>query len=315
MTKSRVFVFVATLTTFLLVACKPSVPSQYIAPDELEEVLYDYYVSQAMADVKNDDGRMGYHRRMYFLAVLKKHGLTEAEFDSSMVYYYRRADYLRKIYSHLQERMEREVSGTTVTSVVHKYRIGGDTADIWRDKRATMLCPSIPYNRYDFELKADTSFRKGDSYLLTFNTDFLYQSGSKDATVCVAVKYENDSIATFYQNVTFSGLAQLRIPPEKNEKVRNMRGFFYLDRGRDESSTLKLMFLNNIQFLRMRSQKESVSKGDTISQQTTPKDSLGVKKIPMIQPQSMPPQQLHKRDDIKKAQIDKHIMPKEEKRL
>ena len=40
MTKSRVFVFVATLTTFLLVACKPSVPSQYIAPDELEEVLY-----------------------------------------------------------------------------------------------------------------------------------------------------------------------------------------------------------------------------------------------------------------------------------
>ena len=130
MTKSRVFVFVATLTTFLLVACKPSVPSQYIAPDELEEVLYDYYVSQAMADVKNDDGRMGYHRRMYFLAVLKKHGLTEAEFDSSMVYYYRRADYLRKIYSHLQERMEREVSGTTVTSVVHKYRIGGDTADI-----------------------------------------------------------------------------------------------------------------------------------------------------------------------------------------
>ena len=91
---------------------------------------------------------------------------------------------------------EREVSGTTVTSVVHKYRIGGDTADIWRDKRATMLCPSIPYNRYDFELKADTSFRKGDSYLLTFNTDFLYQSGSKDATVCVAVKYENHSIAT-----------------------------------------------------------------------------------------------------------------------
>ena len=94
-----------------------------------------------------------------------------------------------------------------------------------------------------------------------------------------------------------------------------MRGFFYLDRGRDESSTLKLMFLNNIQFLRMRSQKESVSKGDTISQQTTPKDSLGVKKIPMIQPQSMPPQQMHKRDDIKKARIDEHIMPKEEKRL
>ena len=48
-----------------------------------------------------------------------------------------------------------------------------------------MLVPSVPYNRFDFEVKADTSFRKGDTYLLSFDTNFIYQSGSKDAVLRV----------------------------------------------------------------------------------------------------------------------------------
>ena len=74
----------------MLLACKPTVPGEYISPDDMVDVLYDYYVSQAMADQDTKDGKMGYNRRVYFLAVLKKHGVTEAEFDSSMVYYHRR---------------------------------------------------------------------------------------------------------------------------------------------------------------------------------------------------------------------------------
>lgn len=250
-------IFLVSSFSMMLLACKPTVPGEYISPDDMVDVLYDYYVSQAMADQDTKDGKMGYNRRVYFLAVLKKHGVTEAEFDSSMVYYHRRADYLRKIYAGVQQRMGEQTSGAAVSEIRKRYVAGGDTADIWRDAKFNILSPAIPYNRMDFTVKADTAFRKGDTYLLTFDTNYLYQSGTKDATVFIAVRYANDSIASFTQHVSSSGLTQLRVSPNNNDMVRDIRGFIYLDKGRDESSTLKMMFIDNIQFLRMRKPKET----------------------------------------------------------
>lgn len=259
MTIRQVKVFFFTIAAIAAVGCKPTVPSKYISPDEMEDVLYDYYMSQAMANMDAKDGRMEYNRRTYFLAVLKKHDLTEAQFDSSMVYYYRRADYLRKIYARLEDRINAEAEGTAASSQRRRFISSIDTADIWRDKKAFMLVPSVPYNRFDFEVKADTSFRKGDTYLLSFDTNFIYQSGSKDAVLYLAVRYDNDSVASYSQNVMSSGYTQMRVVPNNEHAVRDFRGFVYLDKGRDESSTLKLMFLKNIQMLRMRKQKDKES--------------------------------------------------------
>lgn len=282
-TGRRIGTFFAAAISLLLLGCKPSVPSEYISPGDMEDLLYDYYLSQAMADIDTKDGRMGYNRRLYFLSVLKKHGVTEAEFDSSMVYYYSRADYMRKIYANLQERIDEETTGAAAAEMRKRFVVGGDTADVWREKKAFFLTPAVPYNRVDFTVKADTAFRKGDTYLLTFDTNFLYQSGTKDATIYMAVRYATDSIASYTRTVSMTGITELRVTPNDDEMVRDIRGFIYLDRGRDETSTLKMMFVNNIQFLRMRKQKDkgtpslsngspTVAKGDSAARQRS--DSL-----------------------------------------
>ena len=45
-----VFLFLVLLT-----ACSPKVPSEYIQPDDMEDILYDYHVAQAMA-IENRQG-------------------------------------------------------------------------------------------------------------------------------------------------------------------------------------------------------------------------------------------------------------------
>ena len=82
----------------LFVACKPGTPSQYIQPDEMEDILVEYYMAKAMAQQNPSQDEREYNIAMYAEAVLKKRGLTEAEFDSSMVYYTRHADLLHSIY-------------------------------------------------------------------------------------------------------------------------------------------------------------------------------------------------------------------------
>ena len=86
---------IVILFLVLLAACTPKVPSEYIQPDDMEDLLYDYFVSQSMAREEENNGSSrvtDYRRELYFDAVLKKYDLTRAEFDSSLVYYYTRAE-------------------------------------------------------------------------------------------------------------------------------------------------------------------------------------------------------------------------------
>ncbi len=253
-------------------SCKPTVPGEYIQPDELEEILYDYHLSQAMAYQRNTDGEyiFGnapiYTRNYLYYAVLKKHGITEAEFDSSLVYYYNRADKLHKIYSHISERMEKEALGLGANigaiSQYSQYSADGDTANIWKENNSALLTPAAPYNRLDFKIECDSTFKKGDSFLFNFMADFIYQGGTKDAILYIAVKYDNDSISTHFTRISVSGLSQLRIPG-CSDKIKEIQGFIYLSKGNDDSNTLKLMFINQIQFIRFHSKEQQENQEDT----------------------------------------------------
>lgn len=243
----------------LVVGCKPTVPSDYIQPNDMGDILYDYYVSKAMA-YQSDD--YAFNRVAYSEAVLKKHGVTRAEFDSSLVYYYTHADQLGKIYTNVSERIGDEAKRLGASVAEGEYTrltANGDTANIWKDATSALLMPMAPYNRIDFAMRADSTFRRGDSFSLNCTTDFMFQSGTKDALIYVAVTYKNDSIATSYTHVSNSGNSSLRIPANDEADIKEIRGFFYLAQGSDNSNTQKLMFLTNIHLVRFH----KVDKKDT----------------------------------------------------
>ena len=236
----------------LLLSCKPTIPAGIIQPDEMEDVLYDYHVAEAMA--KNDYGsNVDLKRNAYFLSVLKKHQISEADFDSSLVYYYSRLDKLIEIYNHVNERLGTEASrvGAAVGEISHysQYGSSGDTANIWSTPTDLLLIPYAPDNRFNFTLKADTTFRLGDSFMFQFMTETIWQSGSHSAVVCLTARYDNDSITQHYSTVSTSGITQVRVPSNKKSMLKDLRGFIYL--GNDASADLRrLMFVSQIQLIR-----------------------------------------------------------------
>ena len=122
------------LLLVLVVACKPSVPSEYIQPDDMEDILYDYHVAMAMARQGSKEHDM--NRELYFQSVLRKHGITEAEFDSSLVYYYSHVYRLKDIYTQVNNRLSDEAASLGVAvgeiSRYSQYSETGDTANIWK---------------------------------------------------------------------------------------------------------------------------------------------------------------------------------------
>lgn len=289
--EGKVLHIVCMAALLLAVGCKPGVPGDVIQPDDMEDILYDYYVSQGMASVPGPGlGHEEYQRDLYFNAVLKKHRVTRAEFDSSLVYYYTRADYFVKIYKNVQERLSDEALSLGASEgEVERFTaqsLSSDTANVWEGVRSALLVPYAPYNRLQFVQKADTSYRKGDSFMLAFKSDFLYQSGSKDAMVYLSVRYDNDSIVSQTTHFSVNGNTQVRISPV-NLKAKEVKGYIYLGIGSDKSPDLKMLFLSDLQLIKFRQQKKDENKAAA--------DSSSVKTdTTRVIPDSVRRQQMHK---------------------
>jgi hypothetical protein len=255
----------------LVLACKPTVPSEYIQPDEMEDILYDYHIAQAMSRT-SVGSEADLNKQVYLDAVLKKYGISEADFDSSLVYYYSRADRFKEIYSHVSERLNDEAkalgAGVGELNRYSQYSTTGDTANIWTNTSEVLLIPRPTQNRFDFTVKVDTTFHLGDSFMFQFMSEFLYQTGSKDAVVCVLTKYEGDSIIQTANHVSIAGLSQIRVPANRDKKLKEMSGYIYLSDGGDLSDTRKLMYVSQMQLIRFHD--KSINKTDG----TNKKDSV-----------------------------------------
>ena len=266
----------------LIAACKPGTPGKYIQPDDMEDILVEYYMARALA--QQDGGpyeERDYNTALYIEAVFKRHGITQAEFDSSLVYYYTRADRLDPIFERVTERLDEQalVLGASEGEIgkYAQYNATGDTANVWPDRTTCLLLPMPPYNRWEFNLDGDSTYRRGDELLLMFMSDYMFQTGSKNGLAYIAVDY-GDTVVGRNLHFSVSGLSQLRMPQDSTRTIRSVKGFFYLDGGRESSASTRLLFLSNVQLIRFHTRDEE-AETDSIPRDRhggrLPTDSVG----------------------------------------
>ena len=106
----------AVLLLLLLFSCAPSLPSSVLDEDEMTDVLVDFHLAQGMAEAQGDRPEVA--RYKYAQAVFRKHRITEAEFDSSMIYWSGRSEDFKHIYDNVVNRVRAQAErlGVEATS-------------------------------------------------------------------------------------------------------------------------------------------------------------------------------------------------------
>ncbi len=245
------------LVIFFSVACDDS-STVFIDQGEMENILYDYHLADAMA--QQADGGYDKNSLEYRAAVLRKYGVSQEKFDTSMVYYMRHTDRLHVMYEHIAERMQDEARRIGVDANAGSVTAMGDSANVWKGESALVLIPNQPYNLYSYDLKTDTTFHNGDRILLTFRSDFIFQDGVRDGVAMLAVVLNNDSVVSRTSHMSSSLPVTLQIDDSDSLGIKQIKGFFMLARNNEmnsSSTTLQLMSINGIQLLRVHSKANS----------------------------------------------------------
>ncbi len=244
-----------------LVGCKPALPDNVLSKDEMAEILYDYHLALAMA--RSEEGGDQGQSIAYREAVLKKHGVSSADFDSSMVYYVRHTELLEDVYKGLGDRLSNEITnmgGNGASGEFANLSATGDTANVWNLRPSMVLSTVKPFNYASFDIKVDSGFHKGDRLMLDFDAQFIYQDGMRDGIALLAVRFKNDSIAQSVVHVQNSQHYSAEITDQDSLGIKSVKGYFLLADGSSGSdspsrSTLKLMFLERIKLIRMHPKK------------------------------------------------------------
>nr|WP_293495477.1 DUF4296 domain-containing protein [Prevotella sp.] len=247
---------------FCVSSCKPSLPSGVLSKGKMTDILYDYHLALAMAHM-DDNGDKG-QSLAYREAVLRKHDVTSAEFDSSMVYYMRHTELLEDVYKDLTDRYNNEITAMGGSAKeggeFANLSATGDTANVWNLAASMVFMPVKPFNSTSFDIKVDSTFHKGDRLMLDFDAQFIYQDGMRNGVAMLAVQFGNDSIAQRTIMIQSTQHYSVELSDDDSLGIKSVKGYFMLmngDNGTDVSSqtTLKLMFLEHIKLIRMHPQK------------------------------------------------------------
>lgn len=247
---------------FCVSSCKPSLPSGVLSKGKMTDILYDYHLALAMAHM-DDNGDKG-QSLAYREAVLRKHDVTSAEFDSSMVYYMRHTELLEDVYKDLTDRYNNEITAMGGSAKeggeFANLSATGDTANVWNLATSMVFMPVQPFNSTSFDIKVDSTFHKGDRLMLDFDAQFIYQDGMRNGVAMLAVQFGNDSIAQRTIMIQSTQHYSVELSDADSLGIKSVKGYFMLMNGDDgtgvsSQTTLKLMFLEHIKLIRMHPQK------------------------------------------------------------
>jgi hypothetical protein len=216
--------------------------------------------------------------------------VTEAQLDSSLVFYYRHTEWLHDVYKNLAKRLDADAvslgASANELSQFGSISSQGDTATVWNYRQTAVLMPQAPYNTISFDVKADTAYHPGDKMILSFDTRFIYQDGSRNATAYLAVCYANDSIATQVVRMGGDMHYNVQLSDEKRLGIKSARGFIHLGRENTNSPSLRMLTVSNMKLMRMHTEppqdpdEEDAPGGQLVKPDTTVDKSIPVQGDP-----------------------------------
>jgi len=289
------------LSLVLFIACEEDRPSNILSQGKMEDVLYDYHLAQAMIDQLDIEEREKM-AQAYIDAVYEKYDITEAEFDSSLVYYNRNAKELNEIYANLRERYEdynRELSLATGNDVMTAYSQNGDTANIWSGAKLVMLKNKEGLNYSSFTFNSDSSFHRKDKFLLICNTILISETNnSSDSYVNIGltITYKDGKTTASTIRTSSTREMQLNVASNDDKDIQSVSGYFYYN---TDCESRNLAFVSNIGLVRMRTVVETPK---TIETDSISVDSTATKPELNIKHERLTPEQIRKQN-----QSENHI--------
>ncbi|MDR0233069.1 MAG: DUF4296 domain-containing protein [Dysgonamonadaceae bacterium] len=252
MLKQRIFIS-TLLFVLLLSACGKKVLSE----KKMEDVLFDIHLAEATISDNYRDFRNDEKKQELYAGIFKKHGITQEQFDTSLVWYGRNLDKYLIVYDNLTKRYATLAENiNTEIELQQKQAALSDLNQVyvWNGTTPVILTSLPGKNMVDFNLNLDTiQLSPKEYYEFAFNV-----LGIPDSTITPLVTLGiifPDTVFIERKTITDNGLFTISLPP-LDSITNNPTHLFGSIHIPPQKENVKIV-IYNINILRKKEQEET----------------------------------------------------------
>lgn len=265
----RRFFLIQSLLLLMFVGCSKT-PDYVISEDNMASLMVDIYKAEAMVEEESGKYTSDSLKLVIRQSVFLKHNISQEQFDTSLIWYAHHLDVYDKVYEDVVGQLNAELQElskndfTAVANVVNnnvkpsvpRFRMVGDTADIWERSRTWILLSGFAQNVIAFDNKPDKECMKGDKYELAFKL-VNPRNGMK---VFIGVEYKDGATSYIYRIANNSGWKHYKIQSDSLREVTRIFGYLSY-----ESKPTHTVFVDSVELL--RTHLDRATYGGTFAQQ------------------------------------------------
>ena len=210
----------ALLATTLLAACS-KVPDGILSEKKMQGVLTDMLLAEAMVNVDYNTYKSDTMKLALYESVFRKHDITQAVYDSSLVWYGRNLDIYMEVYNRVLADLNKRINNLGDVQADAAPVSNRDSVDIWPRRSYLVLSPTSVFNGVTFDIRPETNYSSGSSFVLGMRVWGLNNKMAYKPEVRLSAD-QGDTTLTVNSKITKDGYHETILKTIPTKKVKRV---------------------------------------------------------------------------------------------
>lgn len=235
----------------LLMACS-KVPDGILSEKEMQKVMTDMLLAEAMTGTDYKKFKDNETKEALYHSVFRKHGITQADYDSSLVWYGRNLDIYMKVYERVLTDLKKQITDLGDVQADAAPVSNRDSVNIWPRRSFLALQPKSVFNGVTFDIKPESSYSSGSIFVLGTRVWGLNEKKTSRPEIRLSAD-QGDTIITVNNRIEKDGYHETILKTVPTKKVKHVYGYIRLN---DMDTTYYRIYLDSLNLMKYNYGKE-----------------------------------------------------------
>lgn len=218
---------VVLLLGALLFACS-KVPDEILSEKKMQAVQVDMQLAEAIISLNSKDFPDNAHKEALYQSIFRKYGITKAEYDSSLVWYGRHLDIYMKVYDRVLADLNKQQKALGDVQASAAPVSKQDSVDIWPRRTSLRLEPNALFNGVTFDVKPETNYSSGSSFVLGMNVWGLNKDMAFKPEIRISAD-QGDTIVTMNDKILRDGYHETVLKTVPTKQIKRVYGYIFMN--------------------------------------------------------------------------------------
>ena len=249
------YILLLAAVVALMMACDKA-PNGIIKESDMVDILVDLHKAEAYVDNYPTQFPDDSTRMMLKQSVFAKHGVTQADYDTSLVWYAHNMDVYINVYRKTIDKLKNDYNNASHDRSLKQhltssdasalagrayYTVDGDTADLWTLPRNWFFTQAMRSSFITFDYRSDRNTGLGDCYELKFKLAGKHRR----ITSFLAVDYSDGGTAYVSHRLGTPMWNRIAIQSDSTRTVNRIYGYLFFNLLKGE-----IAYADSVQLLR-----------------------------------------------------------------